>query len=157
RAYTNTFQQAGLGTIQDQSSRVAQLIDSSAVRGALVAALLDWAVCAAAPEQRSWLLEAVRRTKSESSNWRGQVLVPSACEHLPVLAELARTAPVKSESISLLLAFGERLMALHGDAAPYLQKVQKEHPTDFWANLIVGNSMVQWVPQEAAGYYRAAL
>jgi serine/threonine-protein kinase len=157
RAYAHTFQQAGLGTIQDQSSRVAGLIRSSAVRGALVAALLDWAVCASDPEQRGWLLEVVRQSKSDSSSWREQVLVPAAWDHLPVLAELARTAPVGSEPMPLLLAFGERLMALHGDAAPYLQKVQKEHPTDFWANLIVGNSMVQWAPQEAAGYYRAAL
>jgi serine/threonine-protein kinase len=157
RAYALAFQQAGLGTIQDQSSRVAGFIRSSAVRGALVAALLDWAVCASDPEQRSWLLEVVRQSKSDSSSWREQVLAPAAWDHLPVLAELARTAPIESEPMPLLLAFGERLMALHGDAAPYLQKVQKEHPTDFWANLIVGNSMVQWVPQEAAGYYRAAL
>jgi serine/threonine-protein kinase len=157
RAYTHTFQQTGLGTIQDQPSRVAGLIRSSAVRGALVAALLDWAVCASNPEQRGWLLEVVRQSKSDSSSWREQVLAPTAWDHVPRLSELARTAPVESEPIPLLLAFGERLMALHGDAAPYLQKVQKEHPTDFWANLILGNSMVQWVPQEAAGYYRAAL
>jgi serine/threonine-protein kinase len=157
RAYTHMFQKAGLGTIQDQPSRVAERIDSSAVRGALVAALLDWAVCASDPEQRSWILEVVRQTISDTSSWREQVLIPAAWEHLPVLAELVRTAPIRSESISLLLAFGERLMVLHGDAAPFLQKVQKEHPTDFWANLIVGNSMVQWIPQEAAGYYRAAL
>ncbi len=35
--------------------------------------------------------------------------------------------------------------------------MQKEHPSDFWANLILGNAMLQGAPQEAAGYYRAAL
>ena len=62
-----------------------------------------------------------------------------------------------SESVSLLLALGERLRATGGDAAPFLRRVQKEHPADFWANLILGNAMLQWAPQEAAGYYRAAL
>jgi serine/threonine-protein kinase len=56
-----------------------------------------------------------------------------------------------------LLALGERLRAVGGDAAPFLRRVQEEYPADFWANLIVGNAMLQWAPQEAAGYYRAAL
>ena len=35
--------------------------------------------------------------------------------------------------------------------------MQKEHPADFWVNLIVGNAILQPAPQEADGYYRAAL
>ena len=62
-----------------------------------------------------------------------------------------------SESVALLLALGERLRAAHGDAAMLLRRVQREHPADFWANLIVGNAILQSAPQEAAGYYRAAL
>jgi serine/threonine-protein kinase len=38
-----------------------------------------------------------------------------------------------------------------------LKRVQAEHPGDFWANLVLGDAMLQWAPQEAAGYYRAAL
>jgi serine/threonine-protein kinase len=157
QAYANAFQQAGLETIQAEPSRVAALIDASAVREALVVALLDWAVCAADKDQRNWLLKVLRQVTSSPDSWRDRVLNPAAWESLPALTELARTAPIESESVSLLLALGERLMALHGDAAPFLQQVEKEHPTDFWANLILGNSMVQWAPQEAAGYYRAVL
>jgi serine/threonine-protein kinase len=73
------------------------------------------------------------------------------------LAELARTAPVARQSVSLLLALGERLRAAGGDAAPLLKRVQKEHPADFWANLILGDALLQSAPQEAGGYYRAAL
>ena len=56
-----------------------------------------------------------------------------------------------------MLAFGERLRATRNDAAAFLRRVQTAHPADFWANLIAGNAMLQSAPQEAAGYYRAAL
>jgi serine/threonine-protein kinase len=155
--YAEAFEQAGLGTIHDPPSRVAAAIDASAVRRALVAAVYDWVVCAADKQQRGWLLEVARQTESSADGWRQRVLDPAAWEDLPALTELARTAPVESESVSLLLAFGEQLRAAHGDAAPFLQRVQKEHPADFWANLIVGNALLQWAPQEAAGSYRAVL
>jgi serine/threonine-protein kinase len=157
REYAGAFRRAGLGTVHDRPSRVAARIDASAVRGALVAAVYDWAVCAPDRSQRGWLLEVARQTDSRSGGWRERVLDPAAWEDLSALTELARSAPVEGESVSLLLAFGERLIAIHGDAAPLLQRVQKAHPADFWANLIVGNAMLQWAPQEAAGYYRAVL
>ena len=157
RDYAEAFEQAGLGTIHDQPSLVAGRIDASAVRAALVAAVYDWAVCAADKAQRGWLLEVARQADSSSGGWRERVLDPAAWEDRPALAELARTAPVASESVSLLLAVGERLRAASGDAAPFLRRVQNEHPADFWANLIVGNAALQFAPQEAAGYYRAAL
>jgi len=157
RDYAEAFQQAGLGTIHDQPSRVAVMINASAVRGALMAAVYDWAVCAVDNAQRGWLLELARRTDSTTGGWRERVLDPAAWEDPPALAELARTAPVASESVSLLLALGERLRAAGGDAALFLRRVQTEHPADFWANLIVGNAILQSAPQEAAGYYRAAL
>jgi serine/threonine-protein kinase len=65
--------------------------------------------------------------------------------------------PVAGQSVSLLLALGERLRDAGGDAAPFLKRVQKELPADFWANLILGNALLQSAPKEAGGYYRAAL
>ena len=73
------------------------------------------------------------------------------------LTELARTAPAAREPAGLLLALGERLRAVGGDAVPCLKSVQQEHPADFWPNLVLGNAMLRTNPQEAAGYYRAAL
>jgi serine/threonine-protein kinase len=156
--YADAFQEAGLGTIHDPPSGVAKGVEASAVREALVAALYDWAVCAPDRAQRAWLLEVARHTEPAGSGpWRERFLDASAWETRSALAQLARTAPVASEPVSLLLALGEWLRVAGGDAAPFLQRVQREHPEDFWANLIVGNAMLQWAPQEAAGYYRAAL
>ena len=74
-----------------------------------------------------------------------------------MLEELAGTAPVASENVSLLLALGERLKATGKNTAKFLRSVQTAHPADFWANLIAGNATLLSAPQEAAGYYRAAL
>ncbi len=73
------------------------------------------------------------------------------------LTELTRTASAAREPAGLLLALGERLRAVGGDAVPCLKLVQQEHPADFWPNLILGNALLRTNPQEAAGYYRAAL
>ncbi len=157
REYDEAFQRAALGSIHDQPSRVAATIDASAVRGALVAAVYDWAVCTSDRAQRAWLLEIARQTESSSGGWRDRLFDAGVWEDERALAELARTAPVVTEPVSLLLALGERLRVTHGDAAPFLRQVQQAHPADFWANLIAGNAILQTAPQEAAGFYRAAL
>jgi eukaryotic-like serine/threonine-protein kinase len=157
REYDKAFQRAGLGSIHDQPARVAATIEASAVRGALVAAVYDWAVCTSDPAQRAWLLEVARQSESSSGGWRDHVFDADAWEDARVLDQLVRSAPVESEPVSLLLALGERLRARHGNAAPFLRQVQQAHPADFWANLIAGNALLQTAPQEAAGFYRAAL
>jgi serine/threonine-protein kinase len=156
-AYAKAFQQAGLGTVGDPPSRVAAGINASAVRGALAAAVYDWAVCAADETQRRWLLEVARQTDADSDDWRERVLDPAVWEDPEGLAELAQTAPAAREPVSLLLAVGEQLNVMGRDPSPFMKRVQKEHPADFWANLVLGNVLLQRVPQEAGGYYRAAL
>jgi eukaryotic-like serine/threonine-protein kinase len=156
--YVEAFQNASLGKVQDPPSRVAATINTSAVRGALVAAVHDWAVCSANNAQRDWLLDVARQAESDPEDgWRDRILDPAAWEDPTALAELARTVP-ETLSISLLLALGERLKAVGGDARTFLKRVQKEHPADFWVNLILGNALVfRREPAEASGYYRAAL
>jgi serine/threonine-protein kinase len=157
RAYAAAFQEAGLGRVASPPQRMAALINASAVREALVAALLDWAVCAADKAQRGWLLEVVGQTDSDQDVWRERFLDPAAWEDPKALAELARTADVASQSVSVLLALGERLRSVRRDAVPLLKRVQQEHPADFWANLILGNAVLYSRPLEAGGFYRAAL
>jgi serine/threonine-protein kinase len=157
REYKDAFQAAGLGNVEDHPQGVAAVINASAVRAALVTALDDWSICVTDKEQRAWLVEVARQANHDSEGWRQLVLDPAAWEDSGALAELARKVPVKRLSVSLLLALGERLRAVGGDAAPFLKRVQKEHPGDFWANLILGNAMLQWAPKDASGYYRAAL
>jgi serine/threonine-protein kinase len=157
RDYDELFRQAGLGTADDPPERVAAAVSASAIRGALVAAVHDWAVCASDKARRRRLLEVARQTDPDRDGWRLRALDPAAWEDSAALAELARTAPAQHESVSLLLALGEQLRALGGDAIPCLTRAQQEQPADFWANLILGNALLTRNPREAAGYYRAAL
>jgi serine/threonine-protein kinase len=157
RDYAEAFEKAGLGTSRDRPSLVAARIDASDVRGSLVAAAYDWAVCAADKAQRGWLLEVARHTQSGPDVWRERVLDPSTWENPQALTELARNAPVAEQPVSLLLALGERLKMMGAETVPFFQRVQHEYPADFWANLILGRAISQRSPQEAAGYYRAAL
>jgi serine/threonine-protein kinase len=136
---------------------VAAVVKASAVRGALVAALDDWAVCVTDKDARAWLFEVARGADPDPEGWRDRILNPAAWDNRVALAELARTVP-GTQSVSLLLALGERLKALEGDAASFMKRVQKEHPADFWANLILGNALLRYQkPAEASGFYRAAL
>jgi serine/threonine-protein kinase len=155
--YTEAFQQAGLGTIHDPPARVAATLNDSAVRGPLLAALYDWVICAADREQRGWLLAVARQVDPDPDGWRERAFDPAVWDDKRALAELAQTAPVAEQPVSLLLALGERLIALKGDGAPFFQRVHLEHPTDFWVNMVLGNATLQWAPRDARGYYLAAL
>jgi serine/threonine-protein kinase len=157
QAYQAAFQEAGLGTVHDDSASVAAVVKASAVRGALVAALDDWAICITDQWQREWLSQVARQADPDPEGWRDRILDPVSWDDRTTLTELAQKVPVEGRSVSLLLALGERLRAAGGNAAPLLKRVQKEHPADFWANLILGNAILQSAPQEAGGYYRAAL
>lgn len=57
----------------------------------------------------------------------------------------------------LLLALSRRLRAAGGDANQLLQRVQREHPHDLWANFELGSALIDSEPGEALSYLRAAV
>jgi serine/threonine-protein kinase len=157
RRYAAAFAEAGVGQAGDDVEAVAARVKASAVRGALVAALDDWAVCTADQGRSAWMLRVARLADPDPEGWRDRVRDPVAWNNAAALAELARTAPVAEPSVPLLLALGQRLQATGGDAAGFLRRVQREHPADFWANLSLGNALKYGGSGEAIGYYRVAL
>jgi serine/threonine-protein kinase len=155
--YQTAFRKAGLGEVLDPPAPVAAAARTSAVREALMAALDDWALCTTDKNRRNWLLEVARQADADAAQgWSERIRDPAAWESRAVLSDLAQNVPA-DRSVSLLLALGERLKALGGDATPLLKRIQKEHPADFWANLVLGNALLPSEPWEASGYYRAAL
>ncbi len=123
-----------------------------------MAAVYDWAVCAADKAQWGWLLEVRTADRLKPGRLaRARSRSGRMGESTGAGGIGPRPRRWRSEPVSLLLALGERLRATGGDAAPFLRRVQNDHPSDFWANLILGNATLQGAPQEAAGYYRAAL
>jgi serine/threonine-protein kinase len=157
KAYAEVFQKEGLGKVYDPPASVAAAVQASAVRGALVAALDDWATCIADNDERNWLLEVARQADPDPEGWRDRIMDPKKWKDPGASIELARIVPPEGRSVSLLLALGQRLTVDRRDVTPLLKRVQKEHPDDFWANLILGNALLPLEPREAEAYYRAAL
>jgi serine/threonine-protein kinase len=157
RQYLSAFENASLATVQDPPDDVAVRVNASAARVALLAALDYWAVCAMDKNRREWLLAIARQAEPDPLGWSDRIRDPAKWDDPASLSELAETVPVSGQSVSLLLALGERLQAAGGNAQAFLKRVQEHHPAEFWANIVLGNALLRVSPPEAASYYRAAL
>src|SRR5262249_39350425 len=154
REHAAAFAEAGLGRVEDNPEAVAERVKGSAVRGALVAALDDWADCAEEPARRAWVLEVVRRADPEPRRLRFRD--PAAWGDRAGLGRLAREAPVAALSPPLLASMGTRL-GPGREAERLMLRAVARYPRDFWINFVTGNSLLLSKPDEAVGYYRAAL
>ena len=157
RQYMTAFADSGIAKAQDQPATVAARVNASPVKAPLIAALDDWAICAADRSRREWLLAISKVADPDPLGWSDRIRAPAAWDDLSALSELAEAMPASGQPVSLLLAFGERLKAAGCDATVFLRRVQKEHPADFRANMDLGDALFRAEPVEAAGYYRAAL
>jgi serine/threonine-protein kinase len=155
--YELAFREAGLGQFQDDADSVAARVQRSAIHGALVAALDDWAVSVTDQARRHWVLEVARRADPDPEGWRDRARDPSSWEDGGALAKLVETAPVAEPSVQLLLALGDRWHAHGGDATGFFRHVQREHPADFWANFTLANALKYRNSGEAISYFRVAL
>jgi serine/threonine-protein kinase len=81
---------------------------------------------------------------------------PAAWDDPSALADWARTTPSSGLPVQTLVALGERMGSRNLDAVPFLRRVQRLYPDDFWVNFYLGTAMVS-NPVEAIAYYRAAL
>jgi tetratricopeptide (TPR) repeat protein len=156
RHYQEAFRESGIGAPGDDPAAAAARIQASPLRGALVAALDDWAACATDRDQQAWILAAVRQ--ADPDPWRDRVRDPATWDDPTALRELADRAPVAELSPQLLAVLGARLRAKKLDAVSFLERVASAYPGDFWVNVEMGNALCdQSNCVEAIGYYRTAL
>ena len=130
RDYAEAFRDQGLGEPPNDPEGAAARVRASKWAAHLVAALDDWAVCAADPARQDWLLGVASRADPDA--WRDRVRDPAVWRDGKALAELARAAA--GQPIPLLLALGERLSATGEDGVGFLRRVREQYPEDFWAN-----------------------
>jgi len=156
RHYEEAFRAAGIAAPGDDPAEAAARIQASPVRGALVAALDDWAGCAADRNQQAWVRAVVRRADHDA--WRDGVRDPATWDNAEALGDLAAKAPVAEQSPQLLAVLGARLRSKNLNAVPFLTGVVSAYPADFWVNVEMGNALShQRNLAEAVGYYRTAL
>src|SRR4029077_7564480 len=128
----------------------------SPIRGALVAALDDWAACTTDGDQQAWILAVVRQV--DRDHWRDRVRDPATWDDPAALRELAELVAVDKQSPQLLAVLGARLRAKKIDAVGFLELVVSAYPGDIWANVEMGNALCDQSKEvEAIGYYRTAL
>jgi serine/threonine-protein kinase len=133
QAYAEAFRDHGLGESPNDPEGAAARVRASKWAAHIVAALDDWAACAADPARQDWLLGVARR--ADPDPWRDRVRDPAAWREGKALAELARAASPAEQPLPLLLALGERLSATGEDGVGFLRRVREQYPEDFWANL----------------------
>jgi serine/threonine-protein kinase len=159
--YAEAFRDRGLGEPPNDPEGAAARVRGSKWAALTVAALDDWAVCAADPARQDWLLDVARR--ADPDPWRDRVRDPAVWRDGKALAELARAAPLPEQPVPLLLALGERLLATGEDGAGFLQRVREQYPEDFWANFTLALALhrAERHPgrdlRRALAYYQKAL
>jgi serine/threonine-protein kinase len=153
RRYIAAFREWGLGDLRDDPDRVAARLNALPVHKALVAALDDWAACAA-NEVRDWVLRLARRMDPDP--WRDRVRDPDGWARVESFPELADMASAEEQPVTLMVAFGTRWRRLGGDPTAFLERVQRHHPHDFWVNFELGHLFSQRDTAVGIGYFRAA-
>ncbi len=156
RNYESAFREARFGAIGDNRAHVAARIAASASRPPLLAALADWAICAADERRRAWVLGVAQ--KADPDAWRDRARSPAAWADRTALAQLAGTAPVANQPAPFLVAIGERLHDLGGDGTTFLARVHQAHPDDFWAALTLARALQEGGDHKGAdaAYQRAS-
>jgi tetratricopeptide (TPR) repeat protein len=161
RDYPLAFREAGLAEEGEDAAAVAARIHQSPIRAQLVAALDDWAVVAAEPERRAWLLEVARRADPDpwgdrfhdARVWQDRFALEALADEL--LGDRDKLANMHPSSQAVL---GSALFSAKGDALPVLAAAQALHPNDFWLNTLLGSALLEAMQaDEAMGYYRAAV
>jgi serine/threonine-protein kinase len=159
KQYEAEFRDAGLAVVGELPAAIAEGIQASPIRSSLVAALDDWAICTPDESRRAWILAIAQET--DPHPWRHAVRDsdPNLWADRKRLVDLRQHAVVEQESVQLLGAIADRMQA-HGDndaAIAFLKRVQSSHPTDFYANYLLGYGFMV-VNQEGNGveYFRTA-
>jgi tetratricopeptide (TPR) repeat protein len=155
RGYAALFRERGLAAEGEDPAAVAARVQQSAVRAQLVAALDDWASATGDRTRRAWLLAVARG--ADPGAWGDRFRDPAVWGDRAALERLARDANVAELSPQLLTALGLALGRTGADPVPLLRAAQERHPADFWLNFHLGNALARSKPEEAVGYYRAAL
>jgi serine/threonine-protein kinase len=155
RDYAAVFREHGLAEQGEGPERVADRMRDSPIKGQLVAALDDWAMTTENRARRTWLLVVARRV--EPGIWSDRFRDAATWDQRSALEGLAREARVAELSPQLLTALGGALRRSGGDAVPLLMAAQQRHPADFWVNFDLAIALAKAKPEEAVGYYRAAL
>ncbi len=154
--YAEILREAGFVETGDDPERIAARIAASPIRTAVVEAIDDWVLCSRDRPHISWLM-AINRLCDPDAAWRDRLRTPTRWTDGDRLRALAAEADVSREPIPLLFLLANLLADAGDDPIPFLSRVQRARPSDFWVNFLLGEMHQARGHTDAVAFYRAAV
>ncbi len=159
RLYAKAFKEYGIALPATEPAAAAAQIRNSAVRDTLLAFLHDWLFFWAWDADRPNLRAVL--DQADDDDWRRRLrkTLGGAYDHGERMDLLrARQAPDQPPLILGGLADAILNRGIEGEEARALVRAaQQRHPDEFWINYHMGYISLAEHPQEAVGYFRAAV
>jgi eukaryotic-like serine/threonine-protein kinase len=155
--YADAFRRYGIAL--PAPTVAAAQIRNSAIRELLLAFLYDWLLFWIWDSDKDKLLAVL--DQADDDDWRRRLRETLRRDYDPREQQSLLRAPEAVDQPPLI--FGGVAYAIlkrgtaAGDARALLREAQQRNPEDLWINLYQGNSLLAERPQEAVGYFRAAV
>jgi serine/threonine-protein kinase len=166
-AYQTIFVKYGIDANAQTPQEAASIIEQSPIRTELLAGLYDWLRIKPAGEREP--LRALLEAADEDA-WRRSFRVAVLAQEIPQLKTLASQPEALSQPPAVQFWLAEKLRTTGGikEAESLLRQGQRQNPADFWLNYQLGVTLLYGdrtnigggggrLPEEAAGYFRAAI
>jgi eukaryotic-like serine/threonine-protein kinase len=158
-AYAEAFRAYGIDLDALGDEEAAERIHRSAIRDHLTAALDDYCSFKIREDKAAALrlIDVARR--ADPDPWRNEVRDATRRGNLEALKALAGRPEVADLPVPtvVLLAADLRAAKAADLGAAVLRAAQRRRPDDFWLNNEMGLCLEESRPEEAVGYFRAAL
>jgi serine/threonine-protein kinase len=154
--YAEAFQHYGIPLTLLEPADAAARVRNSAIRDTLLAFLHDWLYCAS-DTNRDRLRAVVERADDDA--WRRGLREALTVKEAGKLHDLMTAPAAPGQPPVVLAGLGGALTGggQEEEARRLLREAQQRHPEDFWINFQLGYLSHQERPQEAVGYFRAAV
>jgi tetratricopeptide (TPR) repeat protein len=146
----------GLAAPGTDAAAVGAALAAQPMRTALLAAIDTWSTMAK-PAHRDWLLAVARAADPDPTRWRDRARDGGNWHDRATLDDLAATADVAAQPVSLLVAVAQRLNAAGGNAEALLDRTLAQHPADVWANRARGLHDVEARPEAALRFLQSSV
>ncbi len=157
--YADAFRRYGIALPAPEPTLAAAQIRNSAIRELLLAFLYDWLLFWVWDSDKDKLLAVL--DQADGDDWRRRLRETLRRDYDPREQQSLLRAPGAVDQPPLIFggvayAILKRGTAV-GDARALLREAQQRNPEDLWINLYQGNILLEERPQEAVGYFRAAV
>jgi eukaryotic-like serine/threonine-protein kinase len=160
RLYAEAFREYGIALPAPEPEPAAAQIRNSAIRETLLAFLHDWLFFWGSDADKDQLRAVLDRVDDDP--WRRRLRKTLRGAYDPGERQsLLRRDRDTPDQPPLILGGLANAIFNHGiegeEARALVREAQRRHPQDFWINLHLGYILLAEHPQEAVGYFRAAI